>query len=167
MPSRFEHQRHKPPSDLNQDRQLVVVSPSLRSRVNLSRIVRAVGCFGVSKVIACRPFNIDADIARDATDFVEVESRGSLVPVLKKLREDNYEIIGLEQTTNSTSIYEFQYNRRTALLIGHERLGIPEDQLALVDRVLEIPVFGKPLSFNVATATCMAVYEYCRQFPTG
>ncbi|MEM1304885.1 MAG: TrmH family RNA methyltransferase, partial [Planctomycetota bacterium] len=29
------------------------------------------------------------------------------------------------------------------------------------------PVWGLPHSYNVATATCMALYEYCRQFPAG
>ena len=164
---RFEHQRHKPPGDLNTPRELVVVCPSLKSRVNLSRIVRLIGSFGVQRLIACRPYTIDPDIARSASEFVEIESRGSLVPVLKRLKEDQFQIVGLEQTTNSTCLFQFRFAKKTALLVGHERLGIPEDQLALVDSVIEIPVFGQPLSFNVATATTMAVYEYCRQFPSG
>ena len=146
---------------------MVVVCPALKSRVNLSRIVRAAGCFGVQRLIACRPFTVDNDIARDATEFVQIESRGSLVPVLKRLKADDFQIVGLEQTTNSTLLTSFEFPRRTALLIGHERLGIPQDQLALVDAVVEIPVFGQPFSFNVATATTMALYEYCRQFPNG
>jgi len=42
-----------------------------------------------------------------------------------------------------------------------------EEELGVVDDLIEIPVFGLPYSYNVATATTMAVYEYCRQFPTG
>jgi tRNA G18 (ribose-2'-O)-methylase SpoU len=30
--------------------------------------------------------------------------------------------------------------------------------------VVEIPVYGLPYSFNAATATSMAIYEYCRQY---
>ena len=40
-------------------------------------------------------------------------------------------------------------------------------QLALLDEAIEIPVWGLPHSYNAATATCMALYEYCRQFPAG
>ena len=36
----FEHQRHKPPRELAQPRELLVVCAPLRSNVNLSRIVR-------------------------------------------------------------------------------------------------------------------------------
>ncbi len=165
--SRFVHQRHKPPSRLERERELIVVCPSLRSNVNLSRIVRLAGCFGIRKIIACRPYSIDADIARAAADFVDIETRGSLVPVLKRLKSDWYSLVGLEQTTNSSSLFEFEFEQRTALVIGHERQGIPPEQLDLLDHVVEIPVFGQPFSYNVATAACMAVYEYCRQFPQG
>lgn len=165
--ARFEHLRHKPPSELSSVRELVLVCPSLKSRVNLSRLVRLAGCFGIPRVIACRPFSLDSDITRDATECVEIESRGAMVPVLKRLKESGYHIVGLEQTTHSTSLFDFQFPRKTALLLGHERIGIPKEQLAFVDAVIEIPVYGKPLSFNVATAGTMAVYEYCRQFPQG
>ena len=165
--SRFVHQRHKPPASLEQERELLLVCPALRSNVNLSRIVRLAGCWGIRRIIACRPFSIDPDITRAAADYVEIESRGSLVPVLKRLKSEWYSLVGLEQTTNSSGLFEFEFERRTALVIGHERQGIPQDQLDLLDHVVEIPVYGQPLSYNVATATCMAVYEYCRQFPAG
>ena len=135
--------------------------------MNLSRILRVAGCFGVTRLIACRPFSVDTDIARDAVDWVQVESRGALVPVLKRLKQEHFQIVALEQATHSVSLFEFPFVRRTALLLGHERHGVPQDQLDLSDAAAEIPVFGQPLSFNVATAASMAMYEYCRQFPLG
>ena len=45
--------------------------------------------------------------------------------------------------------------------------GLTEDLLALVDQVVEIPVYGLPYSYNVATAVAMTLYEYCRQYPCG
>ena len=52
-------------------------------------------------------------------------------------------------------------------MIGNERLGLTDESLNLLDRVVEIPVYGLPYSHNVATAVAMALYEYCRQFPRG
>ena len=92
---RFEHLRHKPPGQLASDRELLIVCPALKSRVNLSRIVRLAGCFGIKRIIAGRPFSLDGDITRDAAGFVEIESRGSLVPVLNRLKSDGYQIVGL------------------------------------------------------------------------
>ena len=51
-------------------------------------------------------------------------------------------------------------------MIGNERAGLAEDELALMDDCVEIPVWGLPYSYNVATATAMALYEYCRQYPS-
>ena len=48
-----------------------------------------------------------------------------------------------------------------------ERLGIEDEVLRLLDGTVEIPVYGLPYSHNAATATAMALYEYCRQFPSG
>jgi tRNA G18 (ribose-2'-O)-methylase SpoU len=53
------------------------------------------------------------------------------------------------------------------LVIGNERDGLTDDVLEELDRVIEIPVYGRPYSYNVVTATVMAVYEYCKQFPQG
>ncbi len=46
-------------------------------------------------------------------------------------------------------------------------LGLAEEELAVVEQVVEIPVFGRPFAYNVHTAVAMAVYEYCRQYPRG
>ena len=54
-----------------------------------------------------------------------------------------------------------------ALVVGNERTGLTPDLLALLDDTVEIPVWGLPYSYNVATATTMALYEYCRQWPDG
>jgi tRNA G18 (ribose-2'-O)-methylase SpoU len=51
--------------------------------------------------------------------------------------------------------------------VGSERLGIETPVLEILDRVVEIPVYGMPFSHNAATAAAIAIYEYCRQYPTG
>ncbi len=75
--------------------------------------------------------------------------------------------MGLEQTTGSQSLPAFHFQRKTVLVVGNERAGLADDVLALLDHVVEIPVYGLPYSYNVATATAMALYEYCRQHPLG
>ena len=65
-------------------------------------------------------------------------------------------------TRNACIISPFR--PRTVLVVGHERQGLDAATLDLLDAVVEIPVFGLPYSHNVATATAMALYEYCRQF---
>jgi len=163
--SHFEQVRHRPPARLAAPRELVVACAPLRSNVNLSTIARTAGCCGVERMIACGTARVDRTIARDGADSVRIEVRNSLPPVLRRLRDEGYHLVGLEQTTNSTNLHTYAFPRRTALVIGNERLGLGEDELALMDDCVEIPVWGLPYSYNVATATAMALYEYCRQYP--
>lgn len=160
---RFEHLRHKPPTPLAEPRELIVACAPFKSNVNLSNILRTASCFGVRRVIASGQAKVDKTIARDGADEIELAVHRTLPPVLKELKHDGYTLVGLEQTTNSTLLYEYAFPRRTALVVGNERQGLTEDVLALLDAVVEIPVYGLPFSFNVANATAMALYEFCRQ----
>lgn len=163
----FEHQRHKSPSELHRPRELVLVCAPLRSNVNLSNIIRTAGCCGIGRVIGCGNPKVVSRVARDGAETVELLCRRTLPPVLKELRSQGYRLIGLEQTTGSVSMHEYAFPRKAALVIGNERLGLAEDALALLDDVVEIPIYGRPHSLNVANATAMALYEYCRQYPNG
>jgi tRNA G18 (ribose-2'-O)-methylase SpoU len=163
--SRFEQVRHRPPTPLTEPRELVVACAPMRSNVNLSTIVRTAGCCGVERMIVCGNARIDKTVARDGADAVRLEVRNSLVPALRRLRADGYRLVGLEQTTNSANLHTYSFPRRTALVIGNERAGLSEAELAELDDCVEIPVWGLPYSYNVATATAMALYEYCKQHP--
>jgi tRNA G18 (ribose-2'-O)-methylase SpoU len=163
----FIHERHKPLTPLLRPRELLVACAPLRSNINLSRIVRVASCAGVPKVIACGTAKVIGKIACDGADEIEIDVHRTLAPVLKELRQQGYQLVGLEQTTNSQNLHTFAFERKSVLVVGNERAGITDDILALLDRVVEIPVYGLPYSYNVATATTMALYEYCRQFPAG
>jgi tRNA G18 (ribose-2'-O)-methylase SpoU len=161
----FEHLRHKPPHELARERELLIVCAPMRSNVNLSHIARAAGCCGVTRMICTGTAKLDRKIARDGADTIELEIHRTLPPVLEKLRKDGYRLVGLEQTTNSQNLHEYAFTRRTALVVGNERSGLTDDLLTMLDDVVEIPVWGLPYSYNVATATAIALYEYCRQYP--
>lgn len=137
----------------------------MRSHVNLSHIVRTCGCFGIRRVIACGAARLDERIARDGAESVELEVHRSLGPVLDRLRAEGRELVGLEQTTGSESLFGFRFAPRTVLVVGNERLGLEQEILDRLDRVAEIPMAGMPHSLNAATSAAIAIYEYCRAHP--
>ncbi|MEN6404980.1 MAG: TrmH family RNA methyltransferase [Thermoguttaceae bacterium] len=165
--SDFIQERHKPPAVLDRPRELIVACPPMRSNINLSRIMRAAGCCGVTRILCCGNARPIGKIARDAGEVLQVEVHRTLPPVLERLRAEGFAIVGLEQTSNAVSIFEFAFPRKAVLVVGNERSGIDPEVLRAIDRVVEIPVYGRPYAHNAATATAMALYEYCRQFPRG
>lgn len=138
----------------------------MRSNVNLSTIARTAGCCGVRRMIVCGTARLNRTIARDGADSVRIEVRNSLPPVLAALRADGYRLVGLEQTTRSVDLHGYEFARRVALVIGNERGGLSAAELGQLDDCVEIPVWGVPYSYNVATASAMALYEYCKQYPS-
>ena len=159
--------RQKPLRSLVRPREIIVALPPMKSHVNLSRIVRAAGCFGITKIIACGNAGVVSKIARDAGDSVTVDIRRTLPPVLKKLRDEGYRLTALEQTDNSRCLYDYRFVRKCVLVIGNEKLGVDEETLRLVDDVVEIPTYGLPYAQNAASSAIIAMYEFCRQFPDG
>ncbi len=164
--SRYEHLRHKPVVEPGDSRELIVACVPMRSNVNISGIARSASASGISRLVLTGNAKLISRIARDGADELSVEVHRSLGPVLRGFREEGYRIVGLEQTTNSQLLSEYVFGQRTVLVIGNERLGIPDDILGYLDDVAEIPVFGLPHSFNVSSATAMALYEFRRQRPT-
>ena len=129
--------------------------------------MRTAGCAGLDRVICCGHVRLVEKIARDGAESVRIEVHRTLLPVLRELKHEGYRLVGLEQATGSQCLYDYQFQRRTALVIGNERLGLTEEELRLMDDVVEIPVYGLPYAYNVATAAALAIYEYCRQWPKG
>jgi tRNA G18 (ribose-2'-O)-methylase SpoU len=121
----------------------------------------------LERIICTGPAKLERRIARDGADTIRIESHRTLPPLLEQLRRDGYRLVGLEQTTGSQDLDGYGFERRTALVVGNERTGLTPELLERLDDVVEIPVWGLPYSYNVATATAMALYEYCRQFPQG
>ena len=163
----FEHQRHKPGSNLTRSRELIVACAPMRSNVNISAIARTASACAIEKLVLTGNASLISKIARDGATELNVSVHRTLKPVLLRLRSEGYRLVGLEQTTNSVSMHSYGFSRRTAMVIGNERTGLTEDILEVLDDVVEIPVYGLPHSFNAATATSMMLYEYCKQYPQG
>ena len=132
--SDFVQERHKPHATLDRPRELIVACPPMRSNVNLSahrsrgRLLRA-----VARMIGCgKREGGRQDRPRRGRSVGDRGSHRTLPPVLEKLRRDGYQIVGLEQTTNAKSIFEFAFQRRTVLVVGNERSGIEGRGLAAV-----------------------------------
>ena len=49
--------------------------------------------------------------------------------------------------------------RRTVVLLGHERRGVPDEAWPLLHEVVEIPMVGRGASLNVAVAGSLVIYR--------
>lgn len=75
-------------------------------------------------------------------------------------------VLGLTRHPQAVSLTQVRLPQRTALILGRELTGIPTEVMALCDRLVEIPQFGRLDSLNVNTAAAIAAYAYLNQHAT-
>jgi tRNA (guanosine-2'-O-)-methyltransferase len=69
-------------------------------------------------------------------------------------------IFGVELADDATRLADLEPAKGpTVVLLGNERLGIPEEAWRDLDAVVEIPMIGVGASLNVAVAGSLVLYK--------
>jgi tRNA G18 (ribose-2'-O)-methylase SpoU len=101
--------------------------------------------------------------ALGATDSVPWSYSDDPVASLKALKSKGVRICCLEQTDKSIPYFEIQHKDfPLCLVLGNEISGVSLSLLEQCDTSLEIPMFGKKHSLNVAVAYGIAVFHLSR-----
>lgn len=150
----------------------VAVLDNLRSVHNVGSIFRTANAVGIEEIYLCgtTPTPLDkngerrkdfAKVALGAEDTVKWEYAESSLLCVKKLKEENYYIVALEQCEGSVDYKNVNLptNKNVAFVIGNEVDGIMKDVLAQSDVAAEIPMLGTKESLNVTIAFGVAVYR--------
>ena len=93
----------------------------------------------------------------------EAETTTTTTELIESLKKDRFTVYAIEQHESSiphtsVSLSDSQLEK-TALLVGHEREGIPESILKHCDHILEIPMKGEKNSLNVSVAYGVVAYS--------
>lgn len=86
-----------------------------------------------------------------------------LLDWLKQRKDEGYEIVALEQTSSSSCLSKYQFRKKSVLLLGKEKEGVPVEFLQSVDTCLEVPQLGITRSLNVHVTGAIAIWEYTKQ----
>ena len=74
-----------------------------------------------------------------------------------------YTLVGVEQTSESHQLHEYEFPDRAVLVLGKEMEGIPAEILSILDACVEIPQLGILRSLNVHVSGAITLYECVRQ----
>ena len=74
-------------------------------------------------------------------------------------RIKDLEIIAVEQHKKSIDYRQVKYNSPVAFLFGSENYGLNKKSIRLVDKIVEIPMYGINKSLNVMIAAGISVYK--------
>ncbi|UFK98908.1 RNA methyltransferase [Kaistella faecalis] len=146
---------------------LVVVLDNVRSMHNVGAVFRTADAFIVEKIILCGitpqpPHREIHKAALGATESVDWIYEKSISAALENLKQENYQIVGIEQTSNSEIITDYEINKdqKYALVLGNEVDGLSDEALYLYDTFLEIPQLGTKHSLNVSVCGGIVMWEF-------
>ena len=79
--------------------------------------------------------------------------------IISKLKEDNVEIICVEQSKNSVDYKKLKIKKDTAFIFGNEVLGVSLQLQKKCEKISFIPMKGEKESLNVAVSVGVFLYR--------
>lgn len=160
------------------NRTIILIVHNIRSSHNVGSLLRTAEGIAVSKVYftGYTPYPVTTNDQRlpheaqkltkqisktalGAEHMVHWEHIADIQTVVTSLKQNGFEICGLEQSERSKEVMDYTASDKVAMIIGNEVNGIDEHTLSLCDVIVEIPMLGQKESFNVVQATAMLLYR--------
>ena len=148
---------------------IVLVLDDVRSMHNVGACFRTADAFLLEKIFLCErtPKPPHRDIhktALGATETVSWHHFETTVEALQVLKNDDYELIAIEQTHNSIFLNDFKIdeNKKYALVFGHEVNGVQQEIISMCDKVIEVPQQGSKHSLNISVCVGVVCWEFVR-----
>lgn len=144
----------------------VVVAVSIEKPGNLGTILRSADAVGVDAVIVADKvtdiYNPNVVRASVGTLFTQPVVQASSKEIFAWLRRYNFQTI----TTSPSADEHYtkpDYKKATAIVVGSEQYGLPEEWFNESSLNVSIPMKGAADSLNAATSTTLMLYEVLRQ----
>lgn len=144
-----------------------VVLDNIRSAHNVGSVFRSADSFKVDRVWLCGICAVppSPEIHKSAlgAEFsVDWVYEKETMDAVRKLKEDGYVVLSVEQTVNSIKLDKFvpESGKKYALVLGNEVDGVQQEVVDASDGVLEIPQFGTKHSLNISVTAGIVLWHF-------
>ena len=134
---------------------------------NLGACLRTADAAGVDAVVVPRHGAAGlgptvSKVAAGAAEHLPFAAVANLGRVMGWLGDYGVTLIGTSDSA-ATSLYEGDYDRPLAIVMGREHSGLSKSVAARCDLLVNLPMAGEVASLNVSVATGICLYEIVRQ----
>jgi len=147
-----------------------IILPDIRSAYNVGSIFRTADAAGISKIflVGYTPLPVDkfrrenkeiSKTALGAEKTISWEHLDEMLPLLKHLKNEGFQIIAVEQSEKSIDYKNVSLKEKNAFIFGNEVEGVSEEVLNECDVVTEIPMLGEKESLNVSVSVGVALFR--------
>jgi len=155
---------------MKQKRENILILNNIRSVENVGAMFRTADAVGIDKIylVGYTSAPVDRfgrkrkDLAKSALraeEYVPWESVKTILPLIKKLKKDGFQIIAIEQDEKSVDYKKVKAKAKNAFIVGAEVTGIPKNVLKNCDITAEIPMRGKKESLNVSVSLGIVLFR--------
>ncbi len=144
---------------------LKLLVDNLQSPANFGMMTRMAEALGVEEIIFLSDEFSELTSkmkrsSRSAEKNLKVRFAQDLISEIQVLKKEDFEIIGLEYTSESKDITKLEFTQKSkALICGNEAYGISPELIRESDYCVHLPMYGKNTSMNVVMATSIALWE--------
>lgn len=143
--------------------ELVVICAQVRDPGNAGTVIRCADAFGASAVIltagSIDPHNPKTVRSSVGSIFhLPIVTGVDLADAIRWCRQGGLQVLAADGAGQPLDQLADQLAEPTAWLMGNEAWGLPEDQVALADRVVSVPMWGQAESLNLSTAAAVCLY---------
>ncbi|MGM0566910.1 MAG: RNA methyltransferase [Bacteroidota bacterium] len=149
---------------------VIVVLDNIRSASNTGSFFRTADAFALEAVYLCgitaKPPHKDIrKTAIGASESVYWEYFYNTTEAIKKLKQNSFKIISVEQCEGSIALQEYQpdSNQKTAFVFGNEVTGVEQTVIDHSDACIEIPQWGTKHSLNVSISGGIILWDHLRK----
>lgn len=158
----------------NRNFPLAVVCEDMMDPLNVGSVFRLADAMGVEKLYlvgasVIPPHRKISRTARATDKRIPFTATLDKLQLLNQLVNQGYQIIGLEITNQSQSLFDsiLPMDKPVAIWVGSENAGVSPEVLERLDFCVHIPMQGINSSMNVVQALGMALFEWNRQRVQG
>jgi 23S rRNA (guanosine2251-2'-O)-methyltransferase len=134
---------------------------------NLGAILRTAEVVGVHGVLLPKQRSVDVTPAvvrasAGAAEHMWVAKIPNLVQVLKKLKQSDVWVVGVEHASDALPYYNANLTGSIALVVGSEGRGVSRLVKETCDFLIRLPMRGQIESLNASVASGLILYEVWR-----
>lgn len=148
---------------------LTVVLEDVHDPHNAAAVLRSCDATGVLEIHTVHEHEPDPSkrpsraTSSSAAKWVPVVRHDDIAGCYAALRERGMQIVATALTDESVDLYDVDFTRPTAIVMGNEHRGLTAAAIAGADVTVRIPMSGMVESLNISVATAVTLFEAFRQ----
>ncbi len=151
------------------DTEIILLMENIQYARNVATMFRVADAAGVRRIILTGisklpPFGKDLKkVSRNKENAVEWISKESASRAIPELKAKGFEIIAIELTDTSMELKDLpnhiKNKKKICFIAGNEVYGVINKTLEKCDAAVQIPMYGKGASLNVASSVAIVLFS--------